>query len=264
MTVYANGWTLAYGCVLAVVLGAVMGSFLNCAAGRMARGESFLRGHSHCMSCGHELGARDLVPVFSWVCSRGRCRYCGEKVSGRYPLTELFFGAVTLACLLRFDLTAEGLRNWAFLGCLFCLALVDWESRIIPDGCHVFSLIVWAAALPFLGWTWPQIGLRVLTGLVAGGALLGVSLVMDRVLGRESLGGGDIKLIAVVGLYLGAVKTLFAVILACVLGLLLAALRRGEEEKAIPFGPAIALASGGMLLFGQGLAEWYKALLGVG
>ena len=265
MTWWTGSWEIAlYGGVLAGVLGAVLGSFLNCAAGRMARGESFLRGRSHCMSCGHELGARDLIPVVSWVLSRGRCRYCGEKVSARYPLTELAFGAITLACLLRFDLTVLGLRNWAFLGCLFCLALVDWESRIIPDGCHVFNLAVWVLALPFLGWSWQQIGLRVLAGVIFGGGLLGISLVMDKLLGRDSLGGGDIKLVAVIGLYLGAVGTLFTVILACVLGLLLAAARRGSEEKSIPFGPALAAAAGTMLLFGQGPVEWYKALLGVG
>ena len=265
MTWWTGSWEIAlYGGVLAGVLGAVLGSFLNCAAGRMVRGESFLRGRSHCMSCGPALGARDLVPVLSWVLSRGKCRYCGAKVSGRYPLTELAFAGISVACVMRFGPTAEGIRNWAFLGCLFCLALVDWESRIIPDGCHVFSLLVWAAALPFLGWDWQQIALRVGAGAAFGAGMLGISLVMDRLLGRESLGGGDIKLIAVAGLYLGAVRSLFMVMLACVLGLLLAAARRRSEDRAIPFGPAIAGACGVLLLFGDGPAEWYKALLGVG
>ena len=119
MSIWMNRGLLLYCGAVAVILGAVFGSFLNCAAWRIAHGESFLRGHSRCPSCGHELGARDLVPVLSWVFQRGRCRYCGVKISVRYPLTELAFALLTLLCLLRFDLSVLCLRNWIFLCCLF-------------------------------------------------------------------------------------------------------------------------------------------------
>ncbi len=263
MSIEMSRGVLIYFSVLACALGAVFGSFLNCAAWRIAHGESFLRGHSRCTSCGHALGARDLVPVFSWLAQRGRCRYCGEKISVRYPLTELAFALLTLACLLRFDLTVLCLRNWIFLCCLFCLSIVDLESYTIPDGCLLIAAGAWAAALPFLRPGWAAAGRSILAGLVFGGGILLLSLAMDKILGRESLGGGDVKLFAVVGLYLGFVGTLFGMLLACVLGLVFAFLqnRKGGKDRAIPFGPSISLAAAVMLLYGDGFIGWYLGLL---
>ncbi len=260
-----NRGLLLYCCGVAVILGAVFGSFLNCAAWRIAHGESFLRGRSRCPSCGHELGGRDLVPILSWVFQRGRCRYCGVKISVRYPLTELAFAVLTLLCLLRFDLTVLGLRNWIFLCCLFCLSLVDLECYTIPDSCLLIAAGTWLAALPFLKPGLGEILRAVLAGLLFGGGLLLVSLVMDKVLKRESLGGGDVKLFAVVGLYLGLVGTLFCMMLSCVLGLVFAAVfgRGGKREKLIPFGPSISLAAALTLLYGGGAIQWYLGLLGL-
>ena len=256
-----------YCCVLAAVIGAVLGSFLNCTAWRIAHEESFVKGRSRCPACGHPLGALDLVPIFSWLFLRGKCRYCGKKISARYPLSEAVFAAVTVLCLLRFGLTAECLRNMIFFGCLFCLSLVDLESCIIPDGCLAVAALAWAAWLPFSGLAPTEIGLRVLAALVYGGGLLLISLAADKILGKESLGGGDIKLFAVVGLYLGLTASLFALLLSCVLGLVFAFGRKllphGQDEH-FPFGPSIAAASWLMLMYGQPLVAWYLGLLGLG
>ena len=247
--------------VLAVVLGAVLGSFLHCAAWRTARGESFVAGRSRCPHCSHELGPLDLVPVLSWLLLRGRCRYCGARIPARYPAAELLFAAAALACLLRFGATAEAARNLAFLGCLLFLSLTDLDAMIIPDGCLLFAAGIWAVFVPLLGMSWRDALRGIAAGLLFGGAMLGISLLMDRILKKESLGGGDIKLLAVIGLYLGFTGTLFTLLFACVLGLLLAALKRGAGQ-AFPFGPAIAASAGLMLLFGEGLVQWYLGLLG--
>ncbi|MCR5138128.1 MAG: prepilin peptidase [Oscillospiraceae bacterium] len=262
MSVWASGGITAYCCVMAAVLGAVFGSFLNCAAWRVTHGESVLKGRSHCTSCGHVLGAADLVPVFSWLLLKGKCRYCGTKVPARYPLTEAVFALVTVLCLLRFDLTWLCLRNWIFLCCLFCLTLTDIDSMIIPDGCLLIAAAAWLVFLPLVGATWAEIGKSLLAGLVFGGGLLGLSLVMDRILKRDSLGGGDIKLFAVLGLYLGLVGTLFATVLACVIGLGFAMLRRRRSgaSEAFPFGPSIAAAGAVMLLWGEPFVNWYLGL----
>lgn len=264
MSIYADRILLVYCCAVAGILGAVMGSFLNCAAWRIAHGESFLKGRSHCTACGHVLGPLDLVPVFSWLFLGGKCRYCGNKVSVRYPLTELLFAVLSVLCLLRFDLTALCLRNWIFLCCLFCLSLVDLESYIIPDGCLLISAAAWAAALPFLWTGWGAVGKSLLSAFVFGGGVLLISLLLDKLLKKESLGGGDVKLFAVVGLYLGLTATLFTMILACILGLLVVIIRRGGEQGRIPFGPSIAAAALFMLLYGEGLVAWYLGLLGLG
>lgn len=260
---YGSAPLAVWICVLAVLFGAAMGSFLNCAAWRIARGESFLRGRSRCPRCGHTLGPPDLVPLLSWLFLRGKCRHCGAPIPVRYELTECAFAALTVLCLLRSGLGPEGLRDYIFLCCLFCLSLVDLDSYTIPDGCLIVPVVAWTAVLPWTGHGPGWIGTHVLAGIVYGGGMLALSLVMDRVLGRESLGGGDIKLFAVTGLYLGLAGTLFALLLACILGLLFAlALRRGRSQP-FPFGPAIAAAAAGMLFFGDPLVAWYVGLLSV-
>ncbi len=263
MSIYEYRPVLVFCVVVAACFGAIMGSFLNCAAFRSVRDESFLKGRSRCPKCGHVLGPLELIPVFSWVIQRGRCKACHERISIRYPLTELGFGLLTVLCLLRFDLTVECLRNYVFLCCLFVLTLTDLEDMTIPDGCHIVAVIAWLAALPFLPFPgWRDALMHVVAGVAFGGGLLLVSLAMDRLLGRESLGGGDIKLFAVVGLYLGFIGSLFALLLSCVLGLALAAVLRGKGgDRAFPFGPSIAIAAAAMLLYGAPLIAWYGGLL---
>ncbi|MBO4914821.1 MAG: prepilin peptidase [Oscillospiraceae bacterium] len=262
MLQYLSGAARAYAFFLALFLGAAVGSFLNCAAWRTVHGESFMKGRSHCPKCGHILGAAELVPVFGWVFLRGRCKACKKPISVRYPLTELGFALITLACLLRFDVSVLFARNIIFLACLYFLSLTDLEAMVIPDGCLIVAALAWAAAEPFIASSWAEAGLSVASGLVYGGVLLVLSLIMERVRGKEALGGGDIKLFAVVGLYLGFVGTLFALLLSCVVGLLFALLLRAKRAQPFAFGPAIALSTAVMLLWGDGLVNWYLSLLG--
>lgn len=248
---------------MAVLLGAVMGSFLHCMGWRIAHDEPFWKGRSHCPKCGHTLGPGELIPIFSWVFQKGRCRSCGAPISVRYPLSELLFAAITLSCLLKFDLTVLCLRNWIFFCCLFCLSVVDLEIFIIPDGCLIISVLAWLAALPFSFPGWREVGMSVLAGLLTGGGLLAVSLVMDHILKKDTMGGGDIKLFAVVGLYLGMISTLFALILSCILGLVFVGIQsrvKKSEDGHLPFGPSIAAAAWIMMMFGSSLTGWYLSL----
>ena len=262
MSIYEYRPLLIFCVAVAACLGAVAGSFLNCVAWRIVHNEPFVRGRSRCPHCGHVLSPAELIPVFSWLIQRGRCKQCGARISIRYPVTELVFSLITVLCLLRFDLTVLCLRNLVFLGCLFLLTLTDLDAMIIPDGCHIAAIVAWLAALPFVGMSRGTILTHVLAGIALGGGLLLISLAMDRILGRESMGGGDIKLMAVVGLYLGPIGAMFALVLACVIGLLFHALRRGDGARAFPFGPSIAVAAAAMLLFGAPLVAWYRGLLG--
>ena len=263
LSIYSDTGFMIYVVVLTVILGAIFGSFLNCTAYRIAHGESFVKGRSHCTSCGHELSALDLIPILSWVFLKGKCRYCGEKVSARYPLTEAFFALLMTACLLKFDLTPECLRNMICIGCLFTLSLVDMESMIIPDGCLIIAALAWVATAPFMGYALSDIIVYVASGIGYAAALLVLSLIMDKVLKKESMGGGDIKLVAVMGLYLGAIGTLFAAMIACIAGLIYYAIviRRQEEPGAFPFGPFLSAAAVFMLILGGPLVSWYISLL---
>ncbi|MBR1496314.1 MAG: prepilin peptidase [Oscillospiraceae bacterium] len=253
----------AFENILALVLGAALGSFLHCAAWRIARRESFLTGRSHCPLCGRSLGPAELVPVLSWLALRGRCRRCGARIPPRYVLSELAFALITLLALRRSGPLALCLRNLVFLGCLFCLSLVDMDIGEIPDGCLIIAALAWAAVVPFTI-SWKMAALRAGAGLFYGALLLVLSLFMDAWLKKESLGGGDIKLFAVVGLYLGWAGTLYALLLSCLLGLGMALAQRRGPGQPFPFSPAISLAAAWMLLYGQGLIDWYLSLVKAG
>ena len=214
--------------ILIFILGTVFGSFYNCLAMRLEREEDFIKGRSHCMSCGHELSGLDLIPLLSYAFSGGKCRYCKEKVSARYPLTEVLFGALTLGVFIKvfylpahaagtdilsylfvypdFDpwiLVIRFLRDFILIGMLFTLSVVDIETYIIPDGLLITALIAWLAFAYFLCDGLKDAGLHILAGLCGGAFLLILSGIMDRILKKESLGGGDVKLITLLGLYFG-------------------------------------------------------------
>ena len=267
-----------YLTALALIMGAVMGSFLNCMAWRIAHGESVWKGRSHCATCGHKLGVLDLIPVFSWMFLRGRCRYCHEKISPRYMFTEMFMAVVFVSILYRWNVSLTGLRFMLYSCVLLVAALVDLECFEIPDSCHVVGILIWIATLPWvqtLSLEQESVGHMAADGLAGGliiaGALLVLSLIFDKVLGKESLGGGDIKLLFVTGLYLGLAGNLLNLIVSCILGLLFAVTLAkknhpdpGSEEdvpaQAIPWGPSIACATWICMIVGQYVTKWYLGL----
>lgn len=185
-----------YCCAMAALLGACMGSFLNCLAWRMLHGESVLRGRSHCDACGHVLGVRDLVPVLSYVCLRGKSRYCGAKLSARHVWGELAGGAMFVSALLKYDISLQVLEAWLLACVLLACAFADLEGYIIPDRFLLFGAGVF---IVFLMWE-PEPLHRLIQGALGGlavpGALLAVVLMMEKRMGREAMGGGDLKLLA--------------------------------------------------------------------
>ncbi|MBQ9041564.1 MAG: prepilin peptidase [Eggerthellaceae bacterium] len=267
----------AYVLVVTAIFGLVMGSFINCWAWRFTHGESVLKGRSHCATCNHELGARDLVPVFSWLASGRKCRYCGEPVSARYPATEVICALVFVLIVAKYGLTLEALELIVFAGVLLFLSLTDLDERIIPNGCIVVALVVRAAYLAIalaMGWmNSGQVLYYVVSAFAVGIALLVIVLIADKVFGRESMGGGDLKLYFVAGFYFGWQQCLFLVILSCVIGIVVAlvgagkAADEGEDSegtlhRAIPFGPSIAVACVITMLVGDSFISWYLSLLG--
>ena len=250
-----------YLSVLTALLGLVMGSALNCLSLRLAAGKKWSgKERSVCAVCGHTLGTLDLIPLVSWLCLRGKCRYCGEKISPRYPLTEALLAFVYVSLLWRFDLSIHTVCVAVLCSCLFCLSLVDLETQIIPDRFLVIPAVVRIIELLFeggisalLGGIWP--------GLVIGGGVLVLSLIMDKVLGKDTMGGGDIKLLAVLGMFLSFPECLLMVVFACVIGIVMASvLMKLDSETAFPFGPALSIAAWLTLLFGNGIIGWYLGL----
>ncbi|MFR8313246.1 MAG: prepilin peptidase [Ruminococcus sp.] len=171
---------------------------------------------------------------------------------------------MSVLTLLRFDLSPEFVRNMVLACCLFCLSLVDLEIFEIPNGCLLIPVIAWFVAIPFTEMSGMDVLYHVASGVGYGVVMLALVLLFDKILGKETMGGGDLKLFVVMGLYLGVAASLFALFFSCILGLIMGAIqKRGKENKGpqIPFGPAIALAFYAMLLYGDGLVNWYMGLL---
>lgn len=249
----------AYLCFWLAVLGAALGSFLDCAASRRAAGEPPFRGRSRCGACGHVLGPGELVPVFSYALQRGRCRRCGAAIPADCLRAELA-GAAAFLCLgLRFG-PAPALGQWLVCAALLlALSLEDCFRRLIPDGLLLAlaaNRLVWALAL---GEPLRRAGLSALAACSVPAALLALVLVLERRMGREVMGGGDIKLLFVLALYLSWAQLLLALLASCLLGLLWAfpASRRGA---AVPFGPFLAAGTLLTVCFGGGLIRWYLGL----
>ncbi len=240
------------------VLGCVIGSFVTVVAHRLPRGESFVTGRSRCPSCGAQIVARDNVPVLSWLWLRGRCRSCGEPISARYPLTELSLGILWAVTYL---ILGGGDAGVLALGLVLCAVLVtitltDLERRVIPNKVVLAGAI---AAIAIAAVSDPSsLGERGIAAAGAGGALLLVAVAYPR-----GMGMGDVKLVAMMGLYLGT-----AVIPALLVGFLAGALvgsgliaKHGSaaRKRAIAFGPFLALGGIVGLWFGDAIVAWYVA-----
>ena len=126
-------WVKVYICLVAFLLGAVMGSALNCLAFRIVRGQKWSGGRSACPHCGHTLGAKDLIPVASFLLLRGKCRYCGAKLARRYFLAEVLLGACYVTLVVRFGISFDTISAMVLCSCLLSLSLVDLDIQIIPD-----------------------------------------------------------------------------------------------------------------------------------
>ena len=236
------------------VLGAAIGSFLNVVVHRLPRGESLVSPRSRCPSCGVELGARDNVPLLSWLALRGRCRRCGASISPRYPLIELLTALVFAAIALVKGVDAELFLELPFAAMLIAVGAIDLEHRIVPN-----RIVVPAAVYALL------VGALVRTGdlpelAIAGAAAFG-ALLLAALAHPAGMGMGDVKLAGVMGLFLGraVVPALFVAFLAgTIVGLVLIAREgRAGRKRGVPFAPFLALGGLVGILVGDDLVELY-------
>lgn len=250
----------AYILIITAILGLCVGSFVNCAAWRITHDESVLKGRSHCPECGHELSALDLIPIFSWLFLKGRCRYCGKKILARYPLSELVCAIAFVTIVLHYGITLEGIQFLVLASILLCLSLTDLDDQIIPNGLIIAGIVVRVVYCLFAGNILQDLLWSLIGGLVIAVPLIVIVLIADKVMGRESMGGGDIKLFFVVGLYFPWQQNVLLLIIACIIGIVLALISmhgKIERNHVIPFGPSIALATWLTMLFGGHVLAWY-------
>ena len=253
--------------VIAAVFGLLFGSFANVVIYRLPNGESIVRPPSHCTSCGKRLAAPDLIPVFSWLFLRGRCRYCRAKISARYPAVEAACAA--LFAYAAFDaypsLTITAAHCMlAFV--LVCVTMIDADSQTIPDGLVIFCAacgLAWVAASYFFELAGPvPTPYEALLGALAGAGPL---FIIDRlcllILKKDGFGMGDVKLMLAAGLYLGprlAFTSLFmAVIAGGLFGGALLATGRVKRGGYFAFGPFLAAGVLAALWFGDAFLRFF-------
>lgn len=251
------------------IFGMLIGSFLNMCADRIPRGESIVRPRSHCRQCGTVLSPVCLVPVFSFVFLKGRCRYCGAKLSIKEPLAELFSGALFAFSYYWFGLTFELLAALTLLTLLILAVLTDIDFGIIPDRVPIIGIVLGLIYAGFgltahsLVWIKLPI-LDALAGIVCAGLpLLLMAVAGDKLFKKDSMGGGDIKLMAMAGAFLGARLGLLAVFVSVVSGGIFASVKLlcKPADREMPFGPWLALGSYLSLILGDTVLEWYSSLI---
>jgi leader peptidase (prepilin peptidase)/N-methyltransferase len=242
--------------LFAFLLGLVAGSFVTAVAHRVPRGISILGARSQCPACGAQVAAYDNVPVVSWLLLRGRARCCGERISPRYPLTELAVGVLFAITVLvhRHDSVAEVAIDLVFVTMLAAVTLTDLEQRIIPNKILLAGAILCVLiAAPTDPSGLPE---RLIAAVAAGGLLFLVAYAYP-----QGMGLGDFKLTATMGLFLGravAPALLFALLAGSVVGLALIARHGAKARKmAIPFGPFLALGGVIAMLVGDQLLDLY-------
>lgn len=246
---------MAAAAVLAFLGGLIAGSFVTVVAHRVPRGESIVGPRSRCPGCGAQIAAYDNVPVFSWLLLRGSARCCGERISARYPLTELGLGVLYAATVLvLWDEPWEVALGLVFVTVLMVVTLTDLELRIIPNKILIAAavLAVGIAAVGDVG-TLPE---RMIAAAAAGGLLFAAALAYPR-----GMGLGDVKLAATMGLFLGrnvGPAILVALLAGSLFGLAMVARHGASARKqAIPFGPFLALGGVVGLLLGDQMVDWY-------
>jgi leader peptidase (prepilin peptidase) / N-methyltransferase len=252
---------------LAAVVGASIGSFLNVCIYRWPEEQSVVRPRSRCPACETELAWRDNVPVLGWVLLRGRCRYCGVRVSAQYPLIELATSLIWVAAVARYGFDIEALRTAIFLSILLGIAMTDARAMVIPDqftivGAGIGLLL---AAMPGgISFTAAAVG------AVAGYVLLWiVKLMAEKALRKPALGVGDIHMMLFVGAFTGLPGMLLTLMLGSVLGVLvgvpLTALRGRLRLMStyLPLGTFLAVGAALAYVWGPAIIAWYLGFIGV-
>ncbi len=229
------------------LVGLVVGSYLNVLVHRLPLGQSTVLPRSRCPACGAAIRARDNVPVLSWLLLRGRCRDCGAAISARYPLVELLAGAAFAGCALRFGFGLAALGAAVLVALLIALAAIDIDHFLLPDKLTLPGIVLGLGAQFVVPGGAPLAGLR--GALVGAGVLLLIAGLWEVARGVEGMGLGDVKMLAMIGAFLGAggalVALVFATFAGSVVGLAMVARRGGGLQTQLPFG--VFLSAGGLV-----------------
>lgn len=236
--------------IFTFIFGAVVGSFLNVCIYRMPRGESIIFPSSHCTNCHRSIAWYDNIPFISYLILRGRCRLCKAKISFRYFIVEGLTAATFVSLLWRFNFSLDFLIYAALLSALIIISFIDLEHRVIPDELSLAGIV---AGLIISGFypalqdqaSWKFGLLHSLMGILVGGiSIYLIGLLGSAIFKKEAMGGGDVKLLAFIGAFLGWKFTLLTFFLAPFFGSIVGLpLKFVKKQDTIPYGPFLSLAA---------------------
>jgi leader peptidase (prepilin peptidase)/N-methyltransferase len=249
--VFVFGWVFLFG--------AVVGSFLNVCIYRIPAGESIVSPASRCPHCQAPIRWYQNIPIFSYLFLGGKCASCKAHISLRYPLVEVLTGLLFALVMYRFGFHWATIIYWIFTSILVVVTFIDVDHRIIPDVLTLPGILLGflgSFAIPWISWTDSLLGI-----LVGGGSLFLVAVVYEWLTKKEGMGGGDIKLLAMLGAFLGWKAVLPVVFLSSLLGSLvgvpLMLIKKADSKLAIPFGPFLATGALLYLFWGPSFIRWY-------
>jgi leader peptidase (prepilin peptidase)/N-methyltransferase len=245
-----------------IIFGAIVGSFLNVCICRLPKGESIVTPGSHCPHCGSAIKFYDNIPLISYLVLGGKCRNCHGTISIQYPLVEGVTALSSFLLFLKFGLSWSYFFYFVFVAALIVITVIDLYHQIIPDVISLPGIGVGLLAslivpdLPFLN---SLIGM-----LLGGGSLFVVATLYQWLFKREGMGGGDVKLLAMIGAFLGWKAVILTILLSSLIGSIsgvIVMVAKGKDFKyAIPFGPFLSLGAVISLFYGETIVTWYLHL----
>ncbi len=255
--------------VLSVIIflyGIVIGSFLNVLIYRLPKKENIATKRSHCMECGYQLKWYDLIPLFSYLFLKGRCRKCKAKISAQYPIIEGVNGVFYVLVFFRYGLTIDALLYCLLFSALLALSVIDFRTFEIPVGFNIFIGILGMGKLIYIiasnGFTAWRVWIEYPIGLVSVSLVL---LLIFAITNGRGIGGGDVKLMAATGLLLGWKLNLLGFVVGCILGSIIHIIRMkvSKEGRTLAMGPYLSLGIVISLFFGEYIINWYSSLITV-
>ena len=247
------------------IIGIIFGSFFNVCIYRIPENKSIVNPPSHCYNCNTRLKPLDLVPILSWSLLRGKCRYCGQKISPRYALVELLTGILFVLVYKAYGYSTITLYYLLLVSLLVVITFIDLNHYIIPDELIIFGLIG-ASIFNILG---QGISIKdsLLGGLICGGGMLALIYLIELLIKKEAMGGGDIKLFGMVGLFLGIKLGMITILLSVYVGaiygvgsIIYSKMKQKEYNSIIPYGPFISVGALISILYGTNIINWYIGL----
>lgn len=245
--------------VLIFILGLIVGSFSNVCIYRIPRNESIMYPASHCPKCRSKIKPFDNIPLLSFILLKGRCRNCKSKISIQYPMVEFLSGLIYLIIYLLYGLSVQTLIYIILSSALIIIAFIDLNQQIVPD---VISLpgiaigFIISFFVPYISFINSALGV-----LAGGGIILVIAMGGSAIFKKEAMGGGDVKLAAMIGAFLGWKYIIISLFLGfftgALAGIFLIMAKIKKKEDAVPFGPFIILGSFITLLWGEKIISWY-------